>query len=100
LTDDAGSPRLVLDADGFLRAALFSSSEEIKPYDFCHRPIIVTNPATPLGDVVSELRVGKDAHCDSVIDHDIILIWSDKDRRIITGADILGRLLKGIEPEN
>lgn len=100
LTDDGGQPHLVLDADGFLRAALFSSSDEIKPYDFCHRPIIVTDPSTPLGDVVSELRVGKDAHCDSVIDHDIILIWSDKDRRIITGADILGRLLKGIEPES
>lgn len=100
LTDDAGQPHLVLDADGFLRAALFASADQIRPYDFCHRPIIVTDPTTPLGDVVSELRVGKDAHCDSVIDHDIILIWSDKDQRIITGADILGRLLKGIEPEN
>lgn len=28
------------------------------------------------------------------------IIWSNKDRRIITGADILGRLLKGIEPES
>jgi hypothetical protein len=100
LTDDAGSPHLVLDADGFLRAALFSSPEDIKPYDFCHRPIIVRDPKTPLGDVVSELRVGKAAHCDSVIDHDIILIWSENDQRIITGADILGRLLKGIEPES
>lgn len=100
LTDHAGAPHLVLDADGFLRAALFSSSENIKPYDFCHRPIIVRDPKTPLGDVVSELRVGKAAHCDSVIDHDIILIWSENDQRIITGADILGRLLKGIEPES
>ena len=100
LTDDSGSPHLVLDADGFLRAALFSNSEAIKPYDFCHRPIIVRNPKTPLGDVVSELRVGKATNCDSVIDHDIILIWTETDQRIITGADILGRLLKGIEPEN
>jgi len=30
-----------------------------------------------------------------VIDNDLILCW-DKKRRIITGADILGRLLRGI----
>lgn len=99
LADEAGDPHLVLDADGFLRAVLFSDSAEVKPYDFCHRPIIVKDSKAPLGDVISELRIGKDAHCDSVIDHDIILIWSDQERRIITGADILGRLLKGIEAE-
>jgi hypothetical protein len=32
---------------------------------------------------------------DDVIDNDIILIWGNE-RRIITGADILGRLLRGI----
>jgi hypothetical protein len=32
---------------------------------------------------------------DDVIDNDLILCW-DKKRRIITGADILGRLLRGI----
>lgn len=99
LTDENEKPHLVLDADGFLRAVLFSDSAEVKPYEFCHRPILVTDHTIPLGDVVSELRVGKDAHCDSVIDHDIILVWSDTERRIITGADILGRLLKGIEAE-
>jgi metal transporter CNNM len=30
-----------------------------------------------------------------VIDQDLILVWG-KQRRIITGADILGRLLRGI----
>lgn len=98
LTGNNGEPYLVLDADGFLRAALFAEGE-VNPYEYCHRPILITDPATPLGDVVGELRIGKDAHCDSVIDHDIILVWSDQERRIITGADILGRLLKGIEAE-
>jgi hypothetical protein len=32
---------------------------------------------------------------DDVIDQDLILIWG-KQRRIITGADLLGRLLRGI----
>lgn len=30
-----------------------------------------------------------------MIDNDLILVWTDDERRIITGADILGRLLRG-----
>ena len=32
---------------------------------------------------------------DDVIDNDLILVWGSQ-RRIITGADLLGRLLRGI----
>ena len=32
---------------------------------------------------------------DHVIDRDVILLWG-AERRVITGADLLGRLLKGI----
>ncbi|MFT5085077.1 MAG: metal transporter CNNM [Lentisphaeria bacterium] len=88
-------PLLVLDADGFLRASLFTSPNEFQPYDYCHRPILVTNPHLPLGDVIGKLKPNRDPLCDDVIDHDIILLWAEQ-RRIITGADILGRLLKGI----
>jgi metal transporter CNNM len=31
-----------------------------------------------------------------VVDEDIILFWGDEQRRIITGSDVLGRLLRGI----
>jgi metal transporter CNNM len=31
-----------------------------------------------------------------VVDEDLILLWTDAEKRIITGADILGRLLRGI----
>ena len=31
-----------------------------------------------------------------IIDRDSVLIWGDKEKRVITGADILGRLLHGI----
>lgn len=96
LTDMQEYPRLVLDADGFLRAALFDNSGTIQPYDFCHRPIIIEDPALPLGDVIYQLKSGHAPKSDQVIDHDIILVWCDEQRRIITGADILGRLLKGI----
>ncbi|MFD2229473.1 DUF21 domain-containing protein [Alkalimarinus sediminis] len=96
LVNDQQEPLLVLDADGFLRAALFSSSEHFQPYDYCHRPIMVTDPKLPLGDVLGHLKTNRDPFCDNVIDHDIILLWGEQ-RRIITGADILGRLLKGIQ---
>ena len=33
---------------------------------------------------------------DDVIDDDLILIWGKEEKRIITGSDILGRLMRGI----
>lgn len=94
LTDTSGHPILVLDADKFLRSAFFEE-EEINPYTFCHRPIIITDPKTPLGKAISELKVFPEHPEDDVVDHDIILVWTDK-KRVITGSDLLGRLLRGI----
>jgi len=97
ITDDEDEPQLVLDADGFLRAALIDQ-EPIQPLAYCHRPIVVKDPLTKLGNVIWRLRVKPETAEDDVIDQDVILIWtdSDSDRAIITGADILGRLLRGI----
>lgn len=33
---------------------------------------------------------------DDVIDKDLILVWTERERRIITGSDLLGRLLRKI----
>jgi hypothetical protein len=30
------------------------------------------------------------------IDEDIVLLWTDETKKVITGADLLGRLLRGI----
>jgi hypothetical protein len=49
----------------------------------------------PLGDAIGQLKKGIDPHNDEDIKHDIILLWAEQ-RRIITGSDILGRLLHGI----
>lgn len=95
LVNEQQKPLLVLDADGFLRAALFSQTTEFSAYAFCHRPIVITDPLMPLGDVLGHMKKNRDLLCDNAIDHDIILLWTDQPR-IITGADILGRLLKGI----
>jgi len=56
---------------------------------------MVTDPRCKLGDVIGLMKVKPEYPEDDVVDNDLILIWN-KDRRIITGADLLGRLLRGI----
>lgn len=95
-------PLLVMDADGFIRS-VFVDEENTDPYAFCHRPLVVSDATATLGNAMQQLKLAKaeNDHSDDVIDHDLILVWTDVERRIITGADILGRLLKGIGgPEN
>ncbi len=94
LTDPQGVPRLVLDADGFLRGALLDSGS-FNPYAYCHRPIVVTDPGAKLGEVLSNLGVEARSPDDDVIDLDIVLVWG-AEKRVITGADVLGRLMRGI----
>lgn len=93
LTDLDNNPRMVMDVDGFLRHALFRR-QETHPMDFCHRPVVVRNRKQTLGEVVVQFRLDKQAG-DQVISHDVILLW-DQNPRVITGADILGRLMHGI----
>jgi metal transporter CNNM len=94
LVDDHNEPRLVLNANAFLRDVLFGKAA-INPYSYCHRPIIVRDSGTLLGKVLSHLTVYAKSEVDDVIDNDLILLWSDE-KRVITGADILGQLLRGI----
>ena len=94
IVDEHDEPCLVLNADDFLREALFGK-EVFNPYVYCHRPVIVRDPGTLLGKVLSRLTVYAKSDVDNVIDHDLILMWSEQ-KRVITGADILGQLLQGI----
>jgi hypothetical protein len=94
ITDTEDEPRLVMDADGFLRDALMGG-DPVNPYRYCHRPLVVFDGATPLGEVIRRLRVESSAKHDDVIDEDVILLWG-VERRVITGADLLGRLMRGI----
>jgi metal transporter CNNM len=45
--------------------------------------------------VIGQLRVSPERAGDDVVDNDLILVWGEQ-KRIITGADLLGRLLRGI----
>ena len=49
-----------------------------------------------LGEVIGHMKVRPETPEDDVVDHDLILVWANDQRRIITGADLLGRLLRGI----
>lgn len=94
LTDATLRPHLVLDADAFLRDALFSE-RALDPRPYCHRPIVVTDPDEKLGAVLARWNVEATHPGDHVVDKDLILVWNDA-KRVVTGADVLGRLLMGI----
>jgi hypothetical protein len=96
LTDQSGSPRLVLDSDAYLRDVL-CHADRIDGYLHCHRPIVITDARRPLGHIIGDMRTGIEADSDSTIEKDIVLLWTDAEKRVITGADLLGRLLRGID---
>ena len=94
VVDSDDEPRVVIDSDGFLRAALFDP-DSFNPHHFCHHPLVVKDSQALLGPLIMRMKVHRMALEDDVIDNDIIVLWSEQ-KRIITGADILGRLLRGI----
>ncbi len=96
LTDLSDTPLLVIDADGFLRSVFFDS-DNVDFYAFCHRPIVVKNDHLPLGDVIRKLKRDTRTPNDEVIERDLILVWSNEEKRVVTGADILGRLLRNLD---
>jgi metal transporter CNNM len=94
ITDLAGEPAFVLDAHYFLRDALFGELSS-DPTAYWHRPIMVREMKTRLGEVIGRMKVAPERPGDDVIEHDLILVWGEQ-KRVITGADLLGRLLRGI----
>ena len=77
---------------------MLSDVSNVDPYAHCHRPVVIEDPKKPLGHIILALKRGLSARSDAAIDKDIVLLWAPKNRRVITGADLLGRLLSGIEP--
>jgi hypothetical protein len=94
ITDRMDNPIWVMDADGFLRAAIFEH-EGVDPEEFCHEPILVKDRSKTLGEILRLFKIRPDSAEEFVIDQDIVLLWNPQ-KQIITGADILGRLLTGI----
>lgn len=94
IVDRSGNPVLVLDADHLIRDAIFGQTP-LNPHVYCHRPIVVTDMNTRLGNVLGRLKVRPERPGDDVVDEDLILVWGET-KRVITGGDLLGRLLRGV----
>jgi metal transporter CNNM len=95
LVDAKEQPRLIFSAPAMIAGALFDDAA-FDPQAFCHHPLIVHDPSTTLGRQLARLRVDPESPGDDVVDEDVILLWTPEHRRIITGSDILGRLLRRI----
>lgn len=94
-TDDRDEPRLVANTSDLIRAVLFGEPP-VQLLALCHHPMVVREPHLPLGQVLGRLTVQPEHPGDDVIDKGLILVWANSGRRIITGSDLLGRLLRGI----
>jgi metal transporter CNNM len=94
VTNPNGEPIFVLDSHKFLRDVFFNPTGTDRGACW-HRPVIVRDMHKRLGDVIGYLSVVQERPDDDVVDDDLILVWGTQ-RRIITGSDLLGRLLRGI----
>ena len=90
IANDAEQPLLVLDADAFCRAAM-RGSEPVDPLSFCKEPLIIRQSGRTLGQALMDLKKAP-----TQVTKEIVLVWNQTDRRIITGSDVLDLLFKGV----
>ncbi|WP_406655675.1 DUF21 domain-containing protein [Methanolobus sp. ZRKC2] len=95
--NEKDEPLIAIDSDGFLRGTMLVD-RHFEPHRYCHHPIVVSDPEEKIGNVINKLKVYPIDSEDDVIDEDLILYWNkdDPEKKIITGSDILGRLLRGL----
>ena len=93
ITDDTNEPRYIMNAHEVIRSALFDTT--FTPLQYCHHPIVVKDENATLGKIIPTLKVQPECIEDDVIDKDTIIFWGSQ-KRIITGSDLLGRLMRGI----
>jgi len=98
LTDEHGVPRLVLNANAFLRAALMDPAP-VEPAAFCHEPLVVTDPDTKLEWILSRLQLRSRRPDRKPLHPDLVLLWTPSDKRVLTGVDLLENLLRGVADE-
>ena len=95
LTDsESGEPGAVLKIRSYACDCLLSDTP-INPKKYYHTPLVVHDSKERLAPWVRKLRVHAQRPDDDVVDNDVIIVWNHE-KRIITGSDILGRLLRKI----
>ncbi len=95
IIDEHDTPLVVLDTTKFL-ARYAIHGDECDLYRFCYRPIVTEDVDATLDTVLGSFVVEADDQLDNVVDQDVVLYWTKDDKRILTGADIFGHLLRGI----
>lgn len=93
LSDGQGEPRLLMNANAFLRDVL-ALGKVVDPEDYCHRPAMLTQPTDTLDKALSILATHRER--DAGHDETVILLWSPDNNRMITGSDVLRCLLSGM----
>lgn len=92
VTNLSHQPILVINADSLLKDMFFRKNK-INIIEHCYRPIIVTAHETTLGQVIKDFKVPLEQG--QVKSYNLVLFWTKEEKRIITGADLLKRMLKG-----
>ena len=87
-------PHWALEAHRFLRKA-FLDDDPPNPRRFCHRPIVIRDSTATVESALEALHRSVESSPKDVIDADVVLFWGPE-RRILTGADLFGRLLRCI----
>lgn len=90
LSDEQGQPRLLMNANAFLRDYL-ALGKDVDPGDYCHRPAVVHKPTDTLDKALGILATHREQ--DPSHDETVILLWSPEMKRMITGSDVLRCLL-------
>ena len=83
----------------FIRAGYIKSYYSENPHEkfqYCHRPIVFKSNEAKVADIAYQFKVDSEHAEDDVIDYDVVILWSEHHRKVITGSDILGRLFRGI----
>ncbi len=93
LTDGDDRPRLLLNANTFLRDFVVLG-EDVSPARYCHRPAVLTGASETLDKALGLLASHREA--DAGHDETVILLWSQEAKRMITGSDVLRCLLSGM----
>ncbi len=94
-TDEKDYPLQSLNVDDYLRGR-YSGKMNAPLLEYCQKPIVTTDSDLTLDRVLPQLDVESEHHGDRALDREVVLYWGEKRKRIITGADLLGRLLHGI----
>jgi len=99
ITNETGEPRLVMNANTFLRYALMNETP-VDPSDFCHEPFVVTDPKIKLEKILSSLQLRSRQPGGKPLHPDLVLLWTDTEKSLLTGVDLLENLLRGVATES